>query len=48
MEKVFAGGWLSNIGPQANELNQNNNSCVVSKKFENGENGKVTVDKEVP
>lgn len=30
--------WLlSNIGPQANELNQNNNSCVVSKKSENRE-----------
>lgn len=36
-------GWLSNVRPQANELNQNNNSCVVSEKLKNRENGKVTI-----
>lgn len=36
-------GWLSNVRPQANELNQNNISCAVSKKFENRENCKVTI-----
>lgn len=29
---MFVGGWLSNVGPQASELDHNNNSWVVSKK----------------
>ena len=40
---MFVDGWLSNVGPQENELNHNNNSLVVSKKCVNRENGKVTV-----